>query len=160
MLCDQYLGTTPDMPRMCEGRDYLLAHLPDEGADRNIYYWYYATMAMHNVLGPAWDTWNRPMRRVLIETQEREGCATGSWDPERPSLDAYGDQGGRLMVTALSALTLEIYYRFLPLFKVELKGVRAGAPTPPAGEGSPEPPAPEEKTSQPPKPEPSDEKAS
>ena len=25
--------------------------------------------------------------------------------------------GGRLMVTSLSALTLEIYYRYLPLFK-------------------------------------------
>lgn len=142
MLCDQYMGTTPEQPRMGEGRDYLLAHLPDLEGARNIYYWYYATLAMHNLMGPPWDTWNRSMRKALIQSQVREGCAMGSWDPEQPSLDSYGDHGGRLMVTAMSALTLEIYYRYLPLYMVEAKG-EVGGPahaTPPAG---PEPPAPE-----------------
>ena len=73
---------------MLEGKQYLLANLPDVEHCRNIYYWYYATMAMHNFLGPEWDAWNRKVRRVLIQTQAKEGCAAGSWDPRRPTLDS------------------------------------------------------------------------
>ncbi len=59
------------------------------------------------------------MRRILVEDQVKTGCAAGSWDPERPELDSWGPQGGRLMVTSLSALTLEVYYRYLPLYKLD-----------------------------------------
>jgi hypothetical protein len=31
----------------------------------------------------------------------------------------WGNQGGRLMMTSLSALTLEVYYRYLPLYKLD-----------------------------------------
>ena len=86
--------------------------------ERNIYYWYYAMQVMHNVQGPEWDDWNRQMRRVLIETQCQEGCATGSWDPDKPTKDRWGAPGGRVMITSLSCLTLEVYYRYLPLFKL------------------------------------------
>ena len=55
------------------------------------------------------------MRRVLIESQDKEGCATGSWDPEKPTADMWGPQGGRLMITSFNALTLEVYYRYSPL---------------------------------------------
>jgi hypothetical protein len=74
---------------------------------------------MHNVPGPEWDAWNRQMRRILIDTQERSGCAAGSWDPARPVDDPWGNQGGRLMVTSLSCLTLEVYYRYLPLYTLD-----------------------------------------
>jgi len=74
---------------------------------------------MHNLPGPEWDAWNRNMRRILIETQVKEGCATGSWDPLKPVPDSHGDTGGRLMITSLSALTLEVYYRYLPLYKLD-----------------------------------------
>jgi hypothetical protein len=86
---------------------------------RNIYYWYYATQVMHNQPGPAWDKWNRKIRRVLIETQVSGGCANGSWDPNSPTKDTWGIDGGRLMVTSLSALTLEVYYRYLPLYQLD-----------------------------------------
>ncbi len=43
-------------------------------------------------------------------------CAEGSWNPEG---DEWGDAGGRLMVTSLSCLTLEVYYRYLPLYKLD-----------------------------------------
>ena len=59
------------------------------------------------------------MRRVLVESQIKTGCASGSWDPDKPEPDAWGRQGGRLMLTSLSALTLEIYYRYLPLYKLD-----------------------------------------
>lgn len=118
LLCSQYMGTRPNAPSMVEGMAYLMDHSPAL-AERDVYYWYYATQVMHNVPGPEWDTWNRAMRRMLIETQIKEGCAAGSWDPEKPVEDAWGNAGGRLMMTSLSALTLEVYYRYLPLYQLD-----------------------------------------
>jgi hypothetical protein len=118
LLCRQYLGAGKDERFMQEGVEYLLNNLPDAD-QRDTYYWYYATQVMHNLVDRNWDRWNRQVRRVLIETQCRDGsCATGSWDPQRPSMDSYGFKGGRLFVTSLSTLTLEIYYRYLSLYKV------------------------------------------
>jgi hypothetical protein len=117
MLSWQYLGMRPDTREMIEGRQYLMDHLPDNRA-RSTYYWYYATQAMHNMLGPDWDTWNRRMRRTLLEAQCREGCAAGSWDPELPTLDAWSEQGGRILTTSFSTLSLEVYYRYLPLYNL------------------------------------------
>jgi hypothetical protein len=70
------------------------------------------------------------MRRVLIETQTKEGCAAGSWDPNSPKQDPWGRIGGRLMQTSLSCLTLEVYYRYLPLYKLD-------SPSKPAAEKPP-----------------------
>jgi hypothetical protein len=117
MLSWQYLGMRPDTREMIEGRQYLMDHLPDNRA-RSTYYWYYATQAMHNMLGSDWDTWNRRMRRTLLEAQCREGCAAGSWDPELPTLDAWSEQGGRILTTSFSTLSLEVYYRYLPLYNL------------------------------------------
>jgi hypothetical protein len=123
LLCQQYMHMARNDPAMIEGVGTLMQHLPDpEGKDKhNLYYWYYATQVMHNIPGPDWDTWNRKMRRILIETQVRDGCATGSWDPspkDGPE-DIHAHAGGRLMMTSLSALTLEVYYRYLPLYKLD-----------------------------------------
>ena len=95
-----------------------MGHLPD-ARSRALYYWYYATQVMHNIPGPDWDKWNRQMRRVLIDSQVKEGCAAGSWDPMRPTRDPLGERGGRVLVTGLSTLTLEVYYRYLPLYKLD-----------------------------------------
>jgi hypothetical protein len=128
MLASQYLGMRPDDPAMVEGKQCLLTNLPDNGR-RDTYYWYYATQVMHNFLGHDWDAWNRQMRKTLIETQCKVGCAAGSWDPESPTLDAWGPQGGRIVTTAFSTLTLEVYYRYLPLYQ---SGGSASDPFPPA----------------------------
>ncbi len=118
LLCSQYLGAKRDDPPIQEGIAYLMAHLPDVKS-RNTYYWYYATQVMHNAPGPEWDVWNRKMRRVLIDSQVKEGCAAGSWDPTDPAPDPWRAQGGRIMVTSLCCLTLEVYYRYLPLYKLD-----------------------------------------
>jgi hypothetical protein len=120
LLCRQYLGAKRNDPVMSDGTEYLLSHLPDAGM-HNLYYWYYATQVMHNINGPEWDAWNRKMRKILVETQnvDSRSCARGSWDPSNPAKDQWGGQGGRLMMTSLSALTLEIYYRYLPLYTME-----------------------------------------
>ncbi len=56
------------------------------------------------------------MKKVLLENQRKGGPldgsledVDGSWDVES-WIDKYG---GRVMTTALGALTLEIYYRYL-----------------------------------------------
>ncbi|MEX0679462.1 MAG: prenyltransferase/squalene oxidase repeat-containing protein [Pirellulales bacterium] len=118
LLCTQYMGATRDDPAIREGMAYLMRNLPDIQR-RDIYYWYYATQVMHNVPGPEWDSWNRQMRRVLIDTQVKDGCAAGSWDPGEPTSDKHREPGGRLMSTSLSCLTLEVYYRYLPLYKLD-----------------------------------------
>ena len=119
LLCIQYMGTQRSDPAILEGMTFLMRNLPQKDRGRNVYFSYYATQVMHNLPGPEWDSWNRNMRRVLIETQIKDGCAAGSWDPLKPAPDAWGDAGGRLMMTSLSALTLEVYYRYLPLYKID-----------------------------------------
>lgn len=121
LLCSQYMGVPRDHPSMQEGVAFLMGHLPNEKAGRNCYYTYYATQVMHNIPGPDWDKWNRAMRRGFIENQVKEGCATGSWDPEKPARDAWSEQGGRLMLTSLCTLSLEVYYRYLPLYQLDKK---------------------------------------
>jgi hypothetical protein len=120
LLCTEYLGAGREDPALVEGRTYLLQNSPSSpNTDRDSYYFYYASLAMHNFLGPEWDQWNRPMRRLLIQLQEKQhGCAMGSWDPDKPTEDKWGALGGRLMTTSFSTLTLEVYYRYTPLFNV------------------------------------------
>ena len=134
MLCLQYMGMKRSDPQLAEGVGVLLKNMPDsEGKNPDIYYWYYATQVMHNASGPDWDNWNRRMRHVLINSQCKEGCAIGSWDPDKISTRLCAEAGGRLMATSLAALTLEVYYRYLPLYQLdkvdELKPLSAGPPS-------------------------------
>ena len=62
----------------------------------------------------AWERWNDTMRKYLVDSQEQEGDATGSWITDRSQ---GSEQGGRLYTTCLSILTLEVYYRHLPLYR-------------------------------------------
>jgi hypothetical protein len=119
LLCSQYLHAGRQDPVIVGGVQYLMANQPDEQNARNVYYWYYATQVLHNMADKDWDTWNRKMRKILVASQAKEGCATGSWDPDKPVRDAWGPQGGRIMMTSLACLTLEVYYRYLPLYKLD-----------------------------------------
>ncbi len=118
LLCHQYIGIERDTAPMRNGTAFLMQHLPKAGS-RNVYYWYYATLVMHNQPGRDWDAWNSKMRQLLIETQCKKGFARGSWDPLTPTPDVYGIVGGRIMITSLSALTLEVYYQYLPLYQLK-----------------------------------------
>lgn len=138
LLLQQYMGMTRDHHSMVEGVQSIMKNLPAAGR-RQLYYWYYATQVMHNVPGPDWDNWNRKMRKVLIDTQIKDGCAAGSWDPARPTQEHLGEAGGRLAVTSLSTLTLEVYYRYLPLYKLDNDAHLVVAP---AAKAEAEPPKP------------------
>jgi beta-lactamase regulating signal transducer with metallopeptidase domain len=119
LLCNQYLGVGHDEPSVQEGVQFLMANLPDSTLNRDAYCRYYATLAIHNFGGQEWEAWNRKMRPMLVDTQIREGCARGSWDPAQPATDTWGTRGGRLMMTTFNALTLEVFYRYLPLFSFD-----------------------------------------
>jgi len=117
LLSSLYLGAKSTDPHIEAGTQYLMKQLPDVQR-RNVYCWYYSTAAVQKYGGPAWGDWNRVLRRLLVESQVQEGCAAGSWDPDKPTKDAWGDLGGRIFVTSLSTLSLEVYYCFLPLYKL------------------------------------------
>ncbi len=110
LLCSQYLSHASRTDEaMVRGVKYLMENQPSEKA-RNVYYWFYANQVLHNMHDSDWDTWNRQQRAILIASQAHEGCAAGSWDPDKPSRDAWGPQGGRVMTTSLSCLILEETY--------------------------------------------------
>jgi hypothetical protein len=79
-----------------------------------MYYNYYATQVLHHWGGEEWKKWNAVMRDHLIDTQETDGHARGSW---LPTSSLGGSHGGRLYQTTLSIMTLEVYYRHLPLYR-------------------------------------------
>jgi hypothetical protein len=90
----------------------LLKHESDKG-ETNVYYWYYATIAMYQHGGRPWTRWNDRVRDRLVGLQRKSGHPAGSWDPDD---SLYGASGGRIYCTALAALTLEVYYRYLRLY--------------------------------------------
>ena len=100
---------TPEQQK--ESGDYLLAHPPGQGPS-NYYYWYYASLALMQFQDEAWNRWNVLMRDHLVRVQAKGGDQDGSWDLN----SQYGSRGGRVYTTALSTLTLEVYYRYLPMY--------------------------------------------
>ena len=62
--------------------------------------------------GEHWRKWNSVMRDHLVNTQIKEGHAAGSWN----LADDHGGRVGRLYMTCLCTMTLEVYYRHLPLY--------------------------------------------
>lgn len=111
LICRQLTGMTSENPAAGEAGDYVLGQIPGEGT-RNFYYWYYGTLSLHQLQGPRWQTWNTALRRELIQSQESQGDDTGSWAPDT----VWGTYGGRVYTTAIGALCLEVYYRYLPLY--------------------------------------------
>jgi hypothetical protein len=121
LLCRQYLGVNPRNPALLAGVERLKKDPP--GTTNNLYYEYYATQVMHHMGGESWAFWNQGpkgkggIRDSLIARQDqgngKKGNA-GSW----PATEDFGTkEGGRLMATSLSLLTLEVYYRHLPLYR-------------------------------------------
>ncbi len=116
LLCRQYLGWPNDYGPLLKGAKSVYDHLL-ASEQRDIYYWYYATQMLHNLQGKEWVSWNKRIRDGLVGMQVTGvGCAKGSWDPQSPQRDRRST-AGRLYVTSLSILTLEVYYRWLPLYK-------------------------------------------
>lgn len=120
-LMRMYLGRKNDDPVTIAAADHLAENLPEVGSrqrpTRDAYYWYYATQVMFHLQGEHWKTWNARLRPLLEKGQQQDGPLAGSWNPSAPVPDRWGHAGGRMYLTALNLLMLEVYYRHLPLFQ-------------------------------------------
>jgi hypothetical protein len=111
LVCWQFLGLSRDHPACNEAGEFLMEELPADG-ESNLYYWYYATLGLYQLQGDHWRRWNDAIRTSLVTRQVKDGPLAGSWDTN----DLWGGHGGRVYTTAMATLTLEVYYRFLPLY--------------------------------------------
>jgi hypothetical protein len=126
----QFMGVRNTSPLLRKAEKYLAKKPPDwiraaRGAkgsavgDYGFYYWYYGTLAMFQQGGPSWKAWNKVMKKMLLRRQyttgKKDGSRNdvhGSWKPV-----SWADRcGGRVMTTAMGAMTLEVYYRYLPMY--------------------------------------------
>ena len=111
LVCRLLLGTPVDHASVGEALGFI-ATSPPQASHPNAYTWYYATLASYHAGGPQWEAWNARLQAALVPLQRRDsGPLAGSWDPD----PVWGGHGGRVYSTALSALTLEVYYRYLPM---------------------------------------------
>jgi hypothetical protein len=76
------------------------------------YAWYYGTLAMHQMGGRYFREWNERIRKVVPGTQQKTGCMRGSWP-----IWNHDSINGRVVTTELGVLTLETYYRYLPVLQ-------------------------------------------
>ncbi|QDU99090.1 hypothetical protein [Lignipirellula cremea] len=121
LLMRLYSGWRRDNPNMIAGAEYLSKRLPSMGTERDpqrdTYYWYYATQVMFHMGGKYWDDWYGQLHPLLVSTQVQRGPFAGSWNPRTPVKDLWGPHGGRVYVTTMNLLSLEIYFRHSPLYE-------------------------------------------
>lgn len=115
LLCRMYMGWDKNNPGMVDGSGAIAAKGPDTpNSGANMYYNYYATQMVKHIGGADWNKWNPKMRDFLVKTQDKQGNAAGSW--HLGGKNHASEAGGRLYTTALACMTLEVYYRYLPLY--------------------------------------------
>jgi hypothetical protein len=119
MLMRQFMGVGRDAEPIKSAAGYIDQHQID-WAKEDFYYWYYATLCQFQFGGDHWKNWNTTMKKVLLENQRKGGPldgtindVDGSWDFERCRI---GRRCGRVYTTAMGALCLEVYYRYLPMY--------------------------------------------
>jgi hypothetical protein len=123
--CRMLLGGPADHPAVGEALAFL-ARSPPDPRHPNAYAWYYSTLAAFHAGGPQWEAWNGRLQEALLPLQRREPAGlAGSWDPD----PVWGGHGGRVYSTALSAMTLEVYYRHLPMHRRAVAVAAAGGAT-------------------------------
>jgi hypothetical protein len=111
MFCRQLDLVPPTNPRMIESAEALKMH-PMNVTTPEFYSLYYCTLALYQHQGPIWTAWNDKLKEALPLLQKKDGAAAGSWDPT----GGHTGVGGRILSTALATLSLEVYYRLLPMY--------------------------------------------
>jgi len=96
------IGQRVPPEEIAEAERYLLQQPPGVSQD-NYYYWYYATLALHQLQDDAWLQWNESLKSRLLATQQSDG----SWS----SNTMWGGYGGTVYTTSMATLCLETYYR-------------------------------------------------
>ena len=128
LLMRVYGGWSKQDERFQAGAKELLEQLPShaDSRHRDTYDWYYATQVLRHAGGTSWEQWNAALHPLLVQSQIASGPLAGSWNPYAPVPDRWGAHGGRLYVTTMNLLSLEVDYRLLPLYE---KTVAEGGPS-------------------------------
>ena len=93
-----------------------------------IYSWYYVSQAKFHQGGAHWPAWNNKFAPTLIHNQSSDG----SWTSPGHALTGDGvtrefrgeSINSQVYATTLAALTLQVYYRFLPTYQpIETKAI-------------------------------------
>ena len=111
MFCRQLDLVPPTDPRMPESAA-ILKKRPINVRNPDYYYLYYGTLALYQHQGPIWTDWNERIKETLPLLQQKNGAEAGSWDQSA----AHAASGGRVVSTTLATLSLEVYYRLLPMY--------------------------------------------
>ncbi|MCU0712789.1 MAG: hypothetical protein MUC43_12070 [Pirellula sp.] len=106
-----FRGYSVTDPTIRRANDWIAKQAPSVS---DVYYNYYATQFMFHVGGDRWKNWNAVMRELLIHSQTLEGPMAGSWFFDG---NTFNLEKGRLYTTTMSCLTLEVYYRYLPVYE-------------------------------------------
>lgn len=112
LLCRMYTGWGSGHEALHRGVTNLAKPGPHP---TNIYQNFYLAQALLQLDHPVWPRWNARNRDQLVAQQARFGHEAGSWS----FADHDTAPGGRLAHTALAVLTLEVYYRLLPIYREE-----------------------------------------
>jgi hypothetical protein len=116
VFCRILLGETLSPKAVQEASDFI-ASMPPGSQERDYYYWYYASISLMQLQNDGWTRWNLRLRDFLLRSQRGDGEFAGSWDAD----GKWTDRGGRVYCTAMATLTLEVYYRYLPMYAVRAK---------------------------------------
>ncbi|MDP7249733.1 MAG: prenyltransferase/squalene oxidase repeat-containing protein [Planctomycetota bacterium] len=112
LVCRLFLGQQPGKnPVLAKAAEVLNKAGPNP---RDCYYDYYATLGMFQMGKGHWKEWNERFSLALVARQSRLGSFAGSWDYKGIT---HADRGGRIYVTAMNVLSLEVYYRYLPMYR-------------------------------------------
>ena len=115
-FCQLFMGERERARGQSESIACVMKALPawdPEHRSVHLYYWYYTTLSLYLSGAREFEPWNAALTRAILDGRRKAGPAAGSWDP----VCQLGPRGGRIYSTATAALCLEVYYRFLPLYK-------------------------------------------
>ncbi|MGB3968356.1 MAG: hypothetical protein WBO45_16590, partial [Planctomycetota bacterium] len=112
LYCRQLLGQKAGRSGVMAQAAALLADKPPSSDPQALdyYYWYHGTVALKKHGGQPWTQWQKPLRTVVLPLQRKDGNFAGSWDP----VDVWGEDGGRIVATALLCLTLQAAFLDAP----------------------------------------------
>jgi hypothetical protein len=124
MVIRMYAGYKRDDPEVIDRAKTLVANLPRwEEGKMDFRYFFLGTLAMFKVGGDYRKRWNGVIRDMLIENQVGAHGGEehhGAW----PQADVISSEAAnasprasRTYATALCAMTLEVYYRYLPTYE-------------------------------------------
>ncbi len=123
MLSKMFMGVPSTDKAVAGGAKHLLTALPSwgkKGAGVDFNYWHWGTLAAFRTGRQPWKKWNEALKKALLLNQRKGGVTdgsvkdvAGSWGPPA---GPKSKKLGRAGATALGALCLETYYRYLPMY--------------------------------------------